>query len=109
MGGGGEGKVEGRNTACNIRPAPPIAHTCRQCVACREDGRLKLILFHNNSLEWFETWTERRKEKPFCQNILIPLYYSGIKGRAPSTIASEKFSLFQQAAEKLQPLAMPSG
>lgn len=54
---GGKGRVEGRNTAYNIRSAPPITRTCHQCVACREEVGLKLILFHNNSLCMLEMWT----------------------------------------------------
>lgn len=48
-------------TTCNARSAPPIARTCRQCVACRDEVGLKLILFHNNSLEFIEMSAAQKK------------------------------------------------
>lgn len=57
-------------TTCNARSAPPIARTCRQCVACRDEVGLKLILFRNNSLEFIEMSAAQKKK--FGQNILIP-------------------------------------
>lgn len=87
-------------TTCNACSAPPMARTYRQCVACRDEVGLKLILLHNNSLEFIEMSAAQKKKS--LDRIFLFLF---------SKDRCDPRECFRggHTGEELHPLAMPSG